>query len=144
MVAHGIKTIEIRRWVTNYRGILLIHAARIDDERNLKEERYLAENLSSSQLRGGIIGAVEITDCKRYSSQANFDADRYRHWNHPDWFQEKLQGFVFTRSLLLPFFTAKGNVRLFTATPTNEALKLMQEHFGKEACSSNQRSKLDG
>src|SRR5271167_1377360 len=62
LLAHGRKTIEVRRWPTARRGRILIHAARVPDERPEAWAHVPPEWLETAQLLGGIIGAGEITD----------------------------------------------------------------------------------
>ena len=65
------KTIELRKWNTNYRGVFLIHAPikiRKEDCRRLK----INENFTT----GAIVGKVEIYDVKKYDSQKKVKIDQ--------------------------------------------------------------------
>src|ERR1051325_2394524 len=77
LVVAGLKSIEIRRWPTARRGRILIHAARVPDDR-LDAWKYVQTPLlrELAQLRGGIIGAVELTGCLSYQDLAGFAGDQ--------------------------------------------------------------------
>ncbi len=116
LVALGLKTIEVRNWPTERRGLVLIHASRQTDARprgwraldGLDAARRLAE------LHGGIIGAAELQECRSYRSRTAFARDGPRHLNHPTWFQPPgLYGFVFANARVLPFRALPGWVRFF-------------------------------
>src|SRR3954471_13491876 len=66
LLAHGRKTIEIRRWPTARRGIVLIHAARIPDERPEAWAQVPPELADAARLCGGIIGVADLTSCIPY------------------------------------------------------------------------------
>ena len=58
LLAHGRKTIEIRRWPTNRRGRILIHAARIPDPRPEAWALVSKDLWTYAQLVGGFIGLL--------------------------------------------------------------------------------------
>src|SRR5438067_1827527 len=104
LLAHGLKTIEVRRWPTARRGRVLIHAARVSDERREVWDRVPAELREEARRRvGGIIGAGELIGCMTYRTLEAFTADQGRHWNDPAWFQAPLYGFTFANLTRLPF-----------------------------------------
>jgi hypothetical protein len=115
LVVAGLKTIEVRKWATAIRGRVLIHAAKIPDDRP-EAWSLVGEDLRSlAQLTGGIIGAAELCGCLMYRSAAGFAADAAKHLNAPDWFEAPpMYGFVFRAGELVSFFPCKGNVRFFT------------------------------
>lgn len=77
LIISGIKDIENRKWKTNYRGRVLIHASNSTDldnlpldsiftpEQILELKQHYSENVLSSFIypHGLIIGSVEIIDC---------------------------------------------------------------------------------
>lgn len=70
LIIQGIKDIENRTWQTKYRGRVLIHAgmAKANFNFSLSQNQRLNElNLrrwyDSDQIKGKIIGSVEIIDC---------------------------------------------------------------------------------
>lgn len=114
LVVQGLKSIEIRRWPTTRRGPILIHAARISDARPEAWRHVSAELKPLTQLTGGIIGKVDVTDCIRYSDLPTFLADQPRHRNEPDWFEPPvLYGFIFASPKVLPFRVYPGWFRFF-------------------------------
>jgi hypothetical protein len=54
LLASGRKTIEVRNWPTVRRGRILIHAARVSDERLEGWQLVPQDLLSLAQLTGGI------------------------------------------------------------------------------------------
>jgi hypothetical protein len=114
LVVAGLKTVEVRKWATTHRGPLLIHASTYDDTRSEGWARVPAEVRSLSEIKGGIIGEVDLLECREYSTLEAFLLDRELHHNEPGWYQEAgLFGFVMAGARVLPFQRAKGNVRLF-------------------------------
>jgi hypothetical protein len=113
LLAHGLKTIEVRRWPTARRGRILIHAARVPDERTVAWAHVPAACLETAQLLGGIIGSGDITDCRTYRTIESFQGDQGRHLNDPSWFQSPLYGFIFANLTVLPFRRYSGWMRFF-------------------------------
>ena len=114
LLAHGLKTVEVRRWPTAHRGRVLIHAARVPDERPEAWSHVPPELLEAAQLLGGIVGAGELTDCLTYRGVDEFRRDQARHLNDPSWFRPpRLYGFAFGNLQLLPFRRHSGWMRLF-------------------------------
>ena len=114
LLAHGHKSIEIRRWPTARRGRILIHAARVPDPRPEAWSLVPAELHQEAQLGGGIIGAGDLTACRTYHAAEAFAADQTLHLNDPSWFQGPiLYGFVFTNLTPLPFRSYPGWMRFF-------------------------------
>ncbi len=58
LIINGYKEYEFRSWKTNYRGKILIHAAKSIDKEKIKELNY---NITYSSSE--IIGEATITDC---------------------------------------------------------------------------------
>ena len=114
LVVAGLKTIEIRRWATARRGRILIHAARVPDDRPKVRDQVPRELQELAQLRGGIIGAVDLADCRPYRDLPAFVADQALHFNEPSWFEPPLlYGFVFERPEIVPFQVQSGWFRFF-------------------------------
>jgi hypothetical protein len=114
LVVAGHKTIEIRRWPTARRGRVWIHAARVPDNR-VEGWRRVPNSLADlSQLHGGIIGSVDLTDCVKYADLAAFLSDQAHHCNEAEWFEPKgLYGFKFTEPRMQPFQAYPGWFRFF-------------------------------
>ncbi len=114
LLVHGLKTIEVRRWPTARRGRVLIHAARMPDpcaEAWQRVPEYLQEH---AQLLGGLMGAAEIVDCRRYGDEPSFVKDSALHLNEASWFEPAgLYGFTFARAEVHPFRKYPGWMRFF-------------------------------
>lgn len=117
LLVAGLKTIEVRRWPTARRGRILIHAARVPDERQEVWQHVPKELLETAQLLGGIVGVGELIDCRKYPTVAEFGADQSHHLNDPSWFESPLYGFVFADLTVLPFRRYPGWMRFFAVEP---------------------------
>src|SRR5262245_30986421 len=114
LLAHGRKTIEVRKWATGHRGRILIHAANVPDPRPEAWRLVPPELLPTAELQGGIIGAGDLLGCLVYRSRDRFAADQARHLNDPSWFEGRaLYGFVFGNLTVLPFRRFPGWMRFF-------------------------------
>ena len=123
LLAGGLKTIEVRRWATERRGRVLLHAARLDDPRPEGWQLLPAELRPLAELRGGIIGALTLAECKTYRTLAAFRADQSSHRNLPAWFQPPMFGFRFTDPVLLPFRRYTGKVHFFEVPAEVDEIK---------------------
>jgi hypothetical protein len=105
----GIKVTESRRWLTRYRGPLLIHASKQLDSVDLYQAQTLIETInrrggnpirSLSELpRGGIIGIVDLVDVVRdYASHCAVEG--LYHW-------------VLRNPRRIPFTPMSGRLGLF-------------------------------
>jgi hypothetical protein len=114
LLAHGRKTIEVRRWRTGYRGPLLIHAARVPDERP-EAWAHVPDGLrSETELRGGIVGAGTLVEVCTYRSPDAFLRDQAGHLNEESWWEPAgLYGFRFTEVRVVPFRRFPGYFKLF-------------------------------
>jgi hypothetical protein len=114
LLVHGLKTIEVRRWPTARRGRILIHAARIADERP-DAWKHVPEALqASAELLGGIVGAAQLVDCRSYRTLDDFLKDQTQHLNEPDWYEAGgLFGFSFAEPEVLDFRKYPGWMRFF-------------------------------
>jgi hypothetical protein len=113
LLAAGKKTIEVRRWPTARRGRVLIHAARVPDERPEAWQHVPPELAGAARLLGGILGAGDLFACVAYRTPAAFLADQERHLNDPSWFEARLYGFQFRALTVLPFRKYPGWMRFF-------------------------------
>jgi hypothetical protein len=114
LLVQGLKTIEIRRWSTDFRGPLLIHASSTPDPRAEAWARLTPGMATATEFYGGVIGEAVLVDCISYEDPARFSQDQARHLNYPDWFLPPLlYGFVFAQPRLLPFFRFTGDVKFF-------------------------------
>jgi hypothetical protein len=114
LLVHGLKTIEVRRWPTARRGPVLIHAARIPDERPEAWGCVPLELQAAARRVGGIIGAGRLTSCIPYRTVEAFTVDYRRHLNEASWFRGPvLYGFSFTDLSVRPFRPFPGWMRFF-------------------------------
>jgi predicted transcriptional regulator len=88
LIISGKKTIELRKWNTNFRGEFLIHSPikiRVDDCKRLKINKKL--------VTGAIVGKAELYDVKKYNSIKEVKMDQKYHHASKD-FHNKKYGFV--------------------------------------------------
>jgi hypothetical protein len=72
LLAHGLKSIEVRAWPTARRGPILIHAARVSDPRPEAWAQVPAELRDEAEMVGGIVGNAKLADCRAYRTAAEF------------------------------------------------------------------------
>jgi hypothetical protein len=114
LLVYGLKTIEIRRWPTQRRGRVLIHAGCVPDSQDWAWQQLPPQLRQAARLVGGIVGTGELTGCIAYRNAATFAADEAKHRNHPTWFQPPvLYGFTFQNVAPLEFRRYPGWVRFF-------------------------------
>lgn len=83
-IMRGEKTIECRNWQTNYRGTLAIHVSLKPWGINFFDESYF-------EVKGAIIGTVELFSIIEYFSASNFhNTHRYHlvpmgNWTRFGW-----------------------------------------------------------
>ena len=108
LIISGGKTIELRKWNTNFRGEFLIHAPlkiRTEDCRRLK--------INKKFVTGAIIGKAEIWDVKKYNSIKEIKMDQKFHLASKN-FHDKTFGFRLknAKPLRIPI-TCKGQLGFF-------------------------------
>jgi hypothetical protein len=110
LVVTAQKTIELRSWATNYRGPLIIHAARRIDEAAVA---YFG--LDAVRWPVGVaLGIVQLVDVLTLSRHDLAE----QHWAHRSWgpFRHGMRGFLFAAQELLsrpvPMPGAQGLFRL--------------------------------
>lgn len=114
LLVAGVKTVEVRRWATARRGRVLIHAARIPDDRPEAWAHVPVELEMLARQQGGILGAAVLDSCVAYRDREAFLADRQLHLNEPGWFEPPvLYGFRFSAAEVLPFRPYSGWMRFF-------------------------------
>ncbi len=114
LLVHGHKSIEVRNWSTAQRGRILIHAARVSDERPEGWNLVPPALKAAATLCGGIVGAGDLTECRPYRTLDAFVLDCDRHLNDPSWFKPPaLYGFVFANVAPLSFQPYSGWMRFF-------------------------------
>ena len=92
LIISGRKTIELRKWNTNFRGEFLIHSPlkiRIEDSRRLK--------INKKFVTGAIVGKAELHGVKKYNSKKEFNDDKQFHHAGKN-FQDRMYGFMLKNS----------------------------------------------
>ncbi|MBS3084291.1 ASCH domain-containing protein [Candidatus Pacearchaeota archaeon] len=73
LVVSGRKTIDLRRWNTNFRGNFLIHASKIPDKKSMGKFGFLF------LPTGKIVGEAELIGVKIYSDEEEHKKDKDKH-----------------------------------------------------------------
>ena len=108
LIISGKKTIELRKWNTNFRGEFLIHAPlkiRIEDCNRLK--------INKKFVTGAIIGKAELYDVKKYNSKKEVKEDQKFHFASKS-FHDRTFGFLLKnpKSFRIPI-PCKGQLGFF-------------------------------
>jgi hypothetical protein len=116
LLVAGLKTVEVRTWATRVRGRVFIHAAKAADPRPDGWRLVTPELRPLAALRGGIIGAADLTACVRYRTAEQFAAAAEEHRNSPAWFAPTgLYGFVFQNPTQVAYTACPGRTLFFAA-----------------------------
>jgi len=118
LIISGKKTIELRKWNTNFRGEFFIHAPikiRVKDCKRLKITKKL--------VTGAIIGKAELYDVKKYNSSKEVKMDQKFHLASKN-FQDKTFGFKIknAKSLRIPI-PWKGQLGFFDVEISKARIK---------------------
>lgn len=108
LIITGKKTIELRKWNTNFRGEFLIHAPlkiRTDDCKRLKMKQKF--------VTGAIIGKAELYDVKKYNSIKEIKLDQKLHFVSKN-YHSKTFGFMLknAKPIRIPI-PCKGQLSFF-------------------------------
>ncbi|MHA7733969.1 ASCH domain-containing protein [Nitrosopumilus sp. S6] len=108
LIILGKKTIELRKWNTNFRGEILIHAPlkiRKEDCKRLKIDKKF--------VTGAIVGKAEIYDVKKYDTIKQVKLDQNFHLASKN-FHDRTFGFLLKnpKSFRIPI-PYKGQLGLF-------------------------------
>jgi hypothetical protein len=76
LIMAGIKTVENRTWQTKHRGLLVVHAGRIDRQPMAEHGHLLG---TSPVVTGAIIGTVRVVGCVR-DADSRWAIDGNWHW----------------------------------------------------------------
>lgn len=88
LIISGKKTIELRKWNTNFTGEFLIHAPlkiRVNDCKRLKIDKKF--------VTGAIIGKAELYSVKKYNSTNQIKKDKKFHFASME-LEKKIYGFM--------------------------------------------------
>ena len=92
LIIQNKKTIELRKWNTNFRGEFLVHAPI-----KIRKEDYKKLKIKEKLTTGAIIGKVELYDVKKYESLKEIQEDSNQHFSTKK-FQKKTFGFILKNS----------------------------------------------
>lgn len=101
LVVSGKKTIELRKWNTNFRGKFLVHASKTPDKRYM--EKFGFTNLPM----GCIVGKANLVNVKKYNSEEEFNLDKNLHLATKEWGR---YGFVLGEVQKMNPIPAKGSL----------------------------------
>ncbi|MCX6749245.1 MAG: ASCH domain-containing protein [Candidatus Pacearchaeota archaeon] len=104
LVVSGKKTIELRKWNTNFRGKFLIHSSRIPDKKNMKKFGF--ENLPN----GFILGEADLVNVKKYNTAKEFNKDKNKHLAAKDW---GAYGFILKNIKRITPISARGQLNFW-------------------------------
>jgi hypothetical protein len=77
LLAHGEKTIELRKWNTSFRGDFLIHASKTIDTSACERLDMDISKLTT----GSIIGSAYLYEVKEYKNEQEFNKDKHKHFS---------------------------------------------------------------
>jgi hypothetical protein len=110
LLVSGKKTIELRKWNTNFRGIFLIHTSR-----NIDKEKCKSLGIDYTKLSTGmIIGKAILYDVKKYDNKDQFLKDKNRHHADANLFETCIYGFKIKNAQRLRHpISFSGKLRFF-------------------------------
>jgi hypothetical protein len=90
LLVSGKKTIELRKWNTNFRGKFLIHASK-----NVDKERCKSLGIDHTKLdTGAIIGGAILYGVKKYDNKIQLMRDKNSHYADANIFNSYMYGFL--------------------------------------------------
>ena len=73
LIVNGKKTIETRKWKTNFRGEFYIHSS-------MKFDGEYCKKFNIIPVTGAILGKAELIDIKEYKNKEDFEKDNNKHF----------------------------------------------------------------
>jgi len=113
LIVSGKKTIEIRKWNTNFRGKFLIHASMKRDDEAMKKYGF------NDLPRGFIVGEATLVDVKKYDNDSDFDKDGDKHFASSDYGN---YGFILKDAKRITKIPAKGKLNFWNFEKINPPL----------------------
>ena len=92
LIIQNKKTVELRKWNTNFRGEFLVHAPI-----KIRKEDCVKMKINEKLTTGAIIGKTELFDVKKYGSIKEIQKDEDKHLSIKK-FQGKTFGFILKNS----------------------------------------------
>ncbi|MEM3064176.1 MAG: ASCH domain-containing protein [Candidatus Nitrosotenuis sp.] len=131
LIASGKKTIELRKWNTNFRGEFLIHAPAKIRRRDCQRLGVVA----SSLVIGAIVGKAVLYGVKEYHTRKEWEQDRKHHMAGPE-FSGCRFGFLLrsAKKFAIPI-PYKGRLGFFDVTLPDSEIKdkqVVSEIFDEE------------
>ena len=114
------KTIEVRRWSTNYRGDLLIHVSISID----KSAKYMFDSIDCKPL-GVIIAIAKLENIKIYNTLSEFNQDYSKHLNPINLYQKGLFGFMLSNVCKIIPIPYKGSQKIFNTSIEMKDIKVL-------------------
>ena len=74
LIIEGKKTIELRKWNTEFRGEFLVHSPR-----KIRTDACKRLQIKSNLITGAIIGKVKLVDVKKYENESELKLDSKKH-----------------------------------------------------------------
>ena len=114
LIVSGKKTIELRKWNTNFRGAFLIHAS-------LSTKKEWMEQYGFTELpQGFIVGKAKLVDVKKYKNKQELEADADKHCAGKEWWSEKTYGFILEDAERITPIPLKGKLNFFEVKDRKE------------------------
>ena len=104
LVLQGKKTIELRKWNTNFRGKFLIHSSSTPDGKNMKKFGF------SNLPNGYILGEARLIGVKKYKNESEFKKDKNKHMATKNW---GTYGFILKSIKRIDPISAKGKLNFW-------------------------------
>ncbi|MBU2612446.1 MAG: ASCH domain-containing protein [Nanoarchaeota archaeon] len=104
LIVSGKKTIELRKWRTNFRGKFLVHASKIPDKKAMKKFGFDKLPL------GMIVGESELVEVKKYNNESEHKKDKNKHLADSSWGK---YGFILKNSKRVKPIPMKGKLNFW-------------------------------
>jgi predicted transcriptional regulator len=93
LLVSGMKTIEVRKWKTKFRGQFLVHASKNIDEKACKRLKTDQAKL----VTGAVVGKASLYDVISYGSKNSFLKDKNKHFASSNYVNPKY-GFLINQT----------------------------------------------
>jgi len=125
LVLRGRKTIELRKWNTNFRGVFYVHASGNIDEEMMQKYGF------NELPRQSIIGKVNLVDVKIYNNEEEFLKDSDKHLaSSMEWGK---YGFILENAEKVEPFECKGQLGFFdVGVSMSDRLIKATDYFEKD------------
>lgn len=122
LIVGGKKTIELRKWNTNFRGEFFVHAS-------LNTKKEWLEKYGFKELpQGCIVGKARLVDVKKYKNKEELEADADKHCAGKEWWSEPTYGFILKNAQRLDSIPLKGKLNFFDVDLDQKELKNANPH----------------